>query len=197
MAVRAVFLDKDGTLIENVPYNVDPNLISLLPGVKEGLLSLKEVGFKLIVVSNQSGVAKGLFKMSSLRNVEEKLHQLLEMVTFDAFYYCPHASKGSVPEPVSQCTCRKPKPGLLLKAAVDYDIDLSNSWVIGDTLNDIEAGNRAGCKTILVDNGMETEWLINDQRTPTYIALDLSEAVRFILAEKKASPQEEEYAAEF
>ena len=84
-------------------------------------------------------------------------------------YYCPHYPDGKIQKYKIECDCRKPKPGLILQAAREHDIDLSNSWMIGDILNDVEAGNRAGCKTILLDNGNETEWIWNEIRTPAFI----------------------------
>src|SRR3712207_3425501 len=130
MIMRAVFLDKDGTLIENVPYNVDPNQIKLSPGAIEGLLSLQEAGYKLIVITNQSGVAHGYFQESALLAVEARLHQLLaaEGIHLAGFYYCPHHPGGVVPEFAIACDCRKPAPGLLLGAANKHNIDLRSSW---------------------------------------------------------------------
>ncbi len=182
--MRAVFLDKDGTLIEDVPYNVDPQQIKLTSGAIEGLLLLQQAGYKLIVITNQSGVARGYFPESALVAVEERLRQLLatEGIYLADFYYCPHHPDGVVPEFSLACDCRKPAPGLLLRAAGEHNIDLRSSWFVGDILNDVEAGHCAGCKTILLDNGNETEWELSPIRTPDFIVTDLIEAAQVILS---------------
>jgi len=182
MTNRAVFLDKDGTLVEDVPYNVNPDLMQLTPGAEEGLRSLHAAGYKLIIISNQSGIARGYFPEEALVAVEKRSHQMLaEMgVPLAGFYYCPHHPDGSVPNYSINCFCRKPEPGLILRAAREHDISLAQSWFIGDILNDVEAGQRAGCKTVLIDNGNETEWIFSPLRLPDYIATDLADAARLI-----------------
>jgi D-glycero-D-manno-heptose 1,7-bisphosphate phosphatase len=178
----AVFLDKDGTLIEDVPFNVDPEKIKLFPDALQALKGIQEQGYKIIVVSNQSGVAYGYFEESALENVWKELSKLLQSaeVRIMGFYYCPHHSEGTVKGYDFDCDCRKPKSGMLLKAASELGINLSESWMIGDILNDVEAGNRAGCKTILIDNGNETEWTPGDFRIPDYFATSLTEAATII-----------------
>ncbi len=155
-ADRAVFLDKDGTLVDDVPYNVDPDLIRLAPGADEGLPALRDLGYRLFVVSNQSGVARGLFPESALVAVERRLRELLGAlgVALDEFYYCPHHPQGRVKPYDVDCDCRKPSPGLIRRAATAHHLDLDHSWLIGDILDDIEAGHRAGCRTLLIDSGM-------------------------------------------
>jgi D-glycero-D-manno-heptose 1,7-bisphosphate phosphatase len=181
--VRAVFLDKDGTLIEDVPYNVDPALIRLAAGAAEGLRLLHAAGFELFVVTNQSGVARGYFPESALYTVEGRLRALLADcgVPLRGFYYCPHHPEGTVPAYAVTCDCRKPAPGLLLKAARENDIVLEQSWMVGDILHDVEAGRRAGCRTVLLDNGHETEWQPGPARLPHHIAADLNQAARVIV----------------
>ncbi len=180
----AVFLDKDGTLVEDVPYNVDPSRIRLATGVAEGVRRLHTMGYKLVVISNQSGVARGYFPEEALIAVEERLRDLLGKldVPLSGFYYCPHHPDGSVRAYASACDCRKPKPGMLLNAAQEHGIDLAHSWLVGDILDDVEAGRRAGCRTILVDNGHETEWRTSRDRTPDRLAADLVEAAHIILS---------------
>jgi D-glycero-D-manno-heptose 1,7-bisphosphate phosphatase len=180
---KAVFIDKDGTLIHDIPYNVNPSLLSLYDGAASALKLLKDCGFLLILVSNQSGVARGYFKMMDLKAIENKIQQVLvsEGVQLDAMYFCPHHPDGAVHEYSKECDCRKPKPGMLMTAAKEFDIDLTRSWMIGDILNDVEAGQAAGCRTILIDNGNETEWEITEQRMPTAVAPGLSDAVKIIL----------------
>ncbi|NEX60371.1 D-glycero-alpha-D-manno-heptose-1,7-bisphosphate 7-phosphatase [Noviherbaspirillum galbum] len=182
--MRAIFLDKDGTLVENVPYNVNPALIRLSWNAGPALQIFKSLGYKLIVVSNQSGIAKGLFTENALQPVEHRLAERLVQygVTLDGFYYCPHSPDGVIGRYAISCTCRKPMPGMLLRAAKEHGIDLSQSWMIGDILHDVEAGRRAGCRTVLIDNGNETEWKLSPLRTPDAKAADLHEAARFIAA---------------
>src|SRR3954470_4364570 len=119
MGDSAVFLDKDGTLIEDVPYNVDPARIRLMPGAAGGLRALDAAGYRLIVVSNQSGVARGYFEEAALAAVEARLRELLAEagVPLAGFYYCPHHPEGSVAAYAVECSCRKPQPGLLVRAA--------------------------------------------------------------------------------
>lgn len=182
MSIRAVFLDKDGTLIEDVPYNVDPERIQLTQGAVEGLKLLDAAGYQLIVITNQSGVARGYFPESALVAVEVRSRQLLAEVgiSLAGFYYCPHHPDGVVPELAITCSCRKPEPGMLLYAAAKHGIDIQESWFIGDILNDVEAGRCAGCRTILIDNGNETEWQLSPERSPHHIVTDLKEAAQVI-----------------
>jgi histidinol-phosphate phosphatase family protein len=180
-----VFLDKDGTLIDNVPYNVDPALVRLAPGAADGLARLHAAGFRLVVVSNQSGVARGYFPESALGPVEGRLRELLAEVgvPLAGFFYCPHHPKGVVAEFTRACDCRKPAPGMLLAAARQLGAEAGACWMVGDILNDVEAGRRAGCRTVLIDNGNETEWVPGPNREPHFRAADLGEAARIILAE--------------
>jgi D-glycero-D-manno-heptose 1,7-bisphosphate phosphatase len=180
---KAVFVDKDGTLILDIPYNADPNLIQLQAGAGKGLKQLKDSGYLLVLVSNQAGVAHGYFPEEALFSIEEKLQHELgkEGVQLDALYFCPHHPDGIIKEYALSCDCRKPRPGMLFKAAQNFDIDLSQSWMIGDILHDIEAGNKAGCHTILIDNGNETEWKQNSFRQPTAIAGNIPDAATIIL----------------
>jgi D,D-heptose 1,7-bisphosphate phosphatase len=173
---KAIFIDKDGTLITNVAYNVNPGLIRFEDHAFESLYLLQQKGYFLVVVSNQPGISLGYFKETKLKEVEEKikLSLLKNRVMLNGFYYCPHAENEG-------CNCRKPKPGLFFKAAKDLEIDLSKSWMIGDILNDVEAGKRSNCKTILIDNGNETEWIWNKQRIPHYMVNHLKAAAEIIL----------------
>ncbi|HEY9620466.1 MAG TPA: HAD family hydrolase [Crinalium sp.] len=182
--MKAVFLDKDGTLIENVPYNVNPDKIQLCQGAVEGLRSLHQAGYKLFIITNQSGIARGYFLESALSTVESRLRELLlEIgVPLAGFYYCPHHPDGVVAPYATECECRKPQPGLLLQAAREHEIALTQSWFIGDILHDIEAGRNAGCRTILINNGNETEWQLSSQRLPHHLVADLHEAARVITA---------------
>ncbi|MPZ13117.1 MAG: HAD-IIIA family hydrolase [Chloroflexi bacterium] len=149
----AVFLDKDGTLIDDVPYNVDPGRVVLTKGAIEGLRLLHAAGFRLVIVTNQSGVARGLFPESALVAVEERLRELLASagVPLVGFYYCPHHPDGVVRAYARACGCRKPEPGLILRAADELRLDLARSWTIGDISSDVEAGRRAGVRSILLE----------------------------------------------
>jgi D-glycero-D-manno-heptose 1,7-bisphosphate phosphatase len=180
---RAVFLDKDGTIIENLPYNVDPALIRLAPGAGEGLSQLHRAGYLLFVVSNQSGVARGYFPESALDAVEARLGELLGRfgVPLAGFSYCPHHPEAVVERYAVACECRKPAPGQILGLAAEHGIDLARSWMVGDILDDIQAGRGAGCRTILIDNGNETEWFLTPDREPDYRAPDLADAARYII----------------
>lgn len=179
----AVFLDKDGTVLRDVPYNVDPLQMRMCDGAATGLKKLHDAGYLLVVVTNQSGVAGGRFPESALRDVEVELRAMFQDVgaALRGFYYCPHHPDGSVTAYRADCQCRKPRPGMVRQAANDLQIDLAASWLIGDTLDDVEAGNRAGCRTILLTNGGETQWQIGPLRSPTQWADDLENAARIIL----------------
>lgn len=180
---QAVFLDKDGTLVENVPYNVDPAAIRLAPGAVEGLGSLQESGYRLFVVSNQSGVARGYFDIEALDHVWGRLRGLVAGygIELDGWYICPHLPAGKVARYARECPCRKPQPGLLRQAAAEHGLDLRRSWMVGDILDDVEAGHRAGCRAVLIDNGNETEWVAGTDRTPDWAVCDLAEAATQIL----------------
>jgi D,D-heptose 1,7-bisphosphate phosphatase len=185
---RAVFLDKDGTLVVDVPYNVDPDRMMLMPGAGEALRRLSDAGYKLIVVSNQSGIARGIFAESALPAVEQRLREMLAEwgAPLSGFYYCPHHPDGSVSGYAVHCDCRKPAPGMLLRAADDHGVSLADSWMIGDILNDVEAGRRAGCQTILLDNGNETVWELSRARLPDCVVSDLRDAADRILCSRAA-----------
>lgn len=189
---KAVFLDKDGTLVENVPYSVDPGMIKLTAGCEKGLHLLQSQGYRLIVVSNQPGIAKGFFEPEALKTVETRLAELLAQsgIRLDGFYYCPHHPDGTLEQYRIRCSCRKPEAGLVLQAAREHYIDLPSSWMIGDILNDIEAGRRAGCKTIMIDNGNETEWILSRERLPHHLCASLHEAA-VIISAAIADPVEE------
>ena len=181
---KAIFLDKDGTVIIDIPYNVNANLISLSDNTAQGLRLLQHQGFLLVIITNQAGVALGYFEEDALTAVGDKLAALFieERITLNGFYYCPHHPQGTVYPYNINCNCRKPQTGMLLQAANDLNIDLRCSWMIGDILNDVEAGNRAGCKSILIDNGNETEWVMNECRLPLKKVANVNEAAGFIIS---------------
>jgi histidinol-phosphate phosphatase family protein len=183
MNAPAVFLDKDGTLVENLPYNVDPARIRLAPTALEAAARLHRAGYLLIVVTNQAGVALGKFEERALGAVEKRLRELLAPagVPLAGMYWCPHFRDGIVPRYAIDCSCRKPHPGLLWKAANAHRVDLSRSWMVGDILDDVEAGRRAGCRTVLLDVGHETQWRLSGLRLPHLVAPTLGIAADAII----------------
>lgn len=187
--MRAIFIDKDGTLVEDIPYNVNPSLLELTWQAGHGLQLLKAMGYALIVISNQPGVARGLFTESALDLLQHRLAEMLAQygVVLDGFYYCPHSPDGVINRYTISCTCRKPMPGMLFRAAREHDIDLRQSWMIGDILHDVEAGRRAGCRTVLIDNGNETEWKLSTLRTPHLKAPNLYTAAAMIAEMEKST----------
>jgi histidinol-phosphate phosphatase family protein len=184
-ATPAVFFDKDGTLVEDVPYNVDPAKVRLAQGAAASLARVCAAGYRAIVVSNQSGVARGLFDEAALDPVSERVATLAGHAggRIDGFYYCPHHPDGVRAEFARACACRKPAPGLLRRAACEHGIDLGRSWLVGDILDDVEAGRAAGCRSVLLDTGAETVWQRSPEREPHYVAGSLAEATTIILGE--------------
>jgi histidinol-phosphate phosphatase family protein len=145
MTSPAVLLDRDGTLIEDTGYIADADDVRLLPGVPDALRALRRAGFALVVVSNQSGVGRGLLSGDDAARVHARMVELLgaEDIELDAAYYCFHA-------PDEGCSCRKPAPGLFLQAIADLDLDPSRSFAVGDSARDVEAGAAAGCDGVLL-----------------------------------------------
>jgi D-glycero-D-manno-heptose 1,7-bisphosphate phosphatase len=153
---KAAFIDRDGVINEERNYVHRVEDFVLLPGVVQGLTLLRDAGFLLVVVTNQAGIARGYYDRAAVDRLHEHLRSELRAggVELDAIYLCPHHSQGSVPAFAIACDCRKPAPGMLLQAAVDLDIDLPASVLIGDKPSDIEAGRRAGVPTtVLVESG--------------------------------------------
>lgn len=159
---KAIFLDRDGTINKYVGFLRDLNEFELLPGVSEAVKLINDSGYLCIVITNQPVIARGEVTVSELAKIHNKMETLLgdEGAYVDALYYCPHhpdkGFEGEIAELKCDCSCRKPKPGLLFQAAEDFNIDLASSWMIGDGKRDIEAGKNAGCKTILL-NENETQ----------------------------------------
>lgn len=147
---QACFLDRDGVLIEEEDYLCDPAKVRFCPGAVEAIRFAHDAGWKVILISNQAGLAKGRFQMADLKAVHTRLEELLaaEGVALDGYYYCPHHAKGTVPEYTQECPCRKPSPGMLLKAAQEHDLDLARSFMVGDRRTDLEAGVNAGCAAV-------------------------------------------------
>lgn len=197
MKNKAIFLDRDGVINELIYYDemgiVDSPFtveqFRLLPDVEKAIKKFKKLGFKTIIVSNQPGIAKKNFTMKIFEKIKEKMKKELEKkgVSIDFEYYCFHHPNGKIKKFRKICKCRKPKPGLLITAAKEHNIDLSNSWMIGDGITDIQAGSAAGCKTILIGrmkcdlcNIME-----NKKVKPDFIAPNLFKASLIIQKQER------------
>jgi len=182
MTDKAIFLDRDDTLIEDTGYINNRDQVKLLDGVAEALCELKSLGYKLIITTNQSGIARGLLTENDLAKIHDRLKELLAYkgASLDAIYYCPYHPEGTVEKYRKTSDMRKPGPGMLLAAAQQMDIDLSNSWCIGNSDRDIEAGNTAGCRTILLDSTKEKKLTDPVQSRPDYRAVNIKEAVNII-----------------
>ncbi len=189
MKRRALFLDRDGTLVHPRHYPSRPEELCVYAGIGRELRRFQEAGFRLVVITNQSGLARGLFSNADLQRMHAYLIAELSGagVRLDGIYHCPHHPDGVIPELSVRCRCRKPEPGMLLRAAADLDLDLRHSWVVGDILDDVEAGNRAGCRSVLVDLGTEPP---PDQplRRPDFVARDTRHALRMIRAVEQFGP---------
>lgn len=194
---KAVFIDRDGTLNEMVYDETHglldsprrPEQVRLAKGAAEFLRGLKSAGFLTVVVTNQPGIAKGTMTLGELYAVNRKIARLLDgkHAEWDDLCFCPHHPKGMKRAFAKKCGCRKPKPGMLIQAAKVHGVDLRNSWMVGDGLNDIQAGHAAGCRTILVTklklDQVEHFFALKDAK-PTAIAVDLKKALEIIIAAK-------------
>ncbi|HEY0444265.1 MAG TPA: HAD family hydrolase [Candidatus Limnocylindrales bacterium] len=188
-ARAAVFLDKDGTLIEDLPYNVDPERIRLAPGARAAIRLLAEAGYPIVVVTNQSGVARGYFTERDLDAVAEHLDAELRSLgsALAGFYFCPHVPDG-INEYAVVCDCRKPEPALIHRAAADLGLDPARSWFIGDTWMDVAAGRAAGCRTIMVGPEHRTAAELPSDRRPDHAVADLLVAARIVVAAGPSHP---------
>ena len=168
----AVFIDRDGTIMEDCDYCSDPKDVRIFPGVLESLQRLKSRGFKLIVITNQSGIGRGLFTLDQYRAVEAEVLRQLGNVLMDGTYFCPDA-------PGQHSNCRKPAPGMIVKAAREHQIDLSHSFLIGDKEIDVECAHNAGVRAIRVQTGIQREvkgsmadWVADNLAVAVEIILD-------------------------
>jgi D-glycero-D-manno-heptose 1,7-bisphosphate phosphatase len=177
-----VFLDKDGTVIEDLPYNVDPSRIRLAPNARAGLRLLADAGARLVVVTNQSGVARGYFTASDLAAVADHLAAEIGRLggRLEGFYFCPHLPDG-INEYAIECTCRKPLPGLVQRAARELGLETDGAWFIGDTWMDVVAGRAAGCRTIMVGPEHRDAPSLPPERRPDHAVPDLLAAARIII----------------
>jgi D,D-heptose 1,7-bisphosphate phosphatase len=190
----AVFLDRDGTINEEVGYLDSINKLNLFAYTGEAIRLINESGMKAVVITNQSGVAKGYFTEEFVRTVHERIQEmLLERGAFiDAFYYCPHHETEGIGVYLQSCACRKPEAGMLIEASKELDIDLRRSYTVGDRLKDIQVGRMVGAKGILVKTGYGINTLEKDLTSdsseifqPSYIAEDILDAVKWIMKDRK------------
>jgi D-glycero-D-manno-heptose 1,7-bisphosphate phosphatase len=186
---QAVFLDRDGTLVDELGFLRRPEDLRLLPRAAEGVRAFNAAGWRTIVVTNQSGLARGLFTADDLAAVHARLEAVLaeEGARLDAILHCPHHPEEGAPPLRAACECRKPAPGLLLEAARRFGLELGACWIVGDSRRDIEAGRRAGLAgelLVLTGKGKEEHALLTDaERDLVRVAPDLLAAAHAILAE--------------
>lgn len=183
---RAVFLDRDGTLCVEIKEHLrDASQIQLLPGLFPALRQLRERGFELIVVTNQSGVARGYFTEAKLTTIHQAFRGILAQagISLTDIYYCPHLPEGVVPEYSLSCQCRKPGPGLILRAAEEHGLELRASYLVGDKPSDIQSGKLAGCRTILLapDPSAGESGAGPASAEPDFIASSWEEVAQWIL----------------
>ena len=188
MKKKACFLDRDGVVIVDKDYLSNPSDVQLTDGAAQAIKKLNDMNYLVIVVSNQSGVARGYFNEGSIKDVHQKISDLIKYqanAVIDKFYYCPHHKNGSIAPYNIDCDCRKPKLGMFKKALTDFDIDIENSIMIGDKISDIKAGNQIGCKhSYLVKTGHGREEL---EKIKYHNNLDL----KFSIAENLANAVED------
>lgn len=187
MLNRGVFLDRDGTINAEVNYLSRPEQLQLLDGAAEAIASLNQAGFKVVIVTNQAGVARGYFSEAVVQTIHEALRKMLGAAQVDAIYYCPHHPTAGAGVYKTECHCRKPKPGMLEQAARELNIDLRRSFAAGDKISDLAAGRAVGCRNILVRTGygMESEKeFANYSWQPEFVADNLLKAARWILQQR-------------
>jgi D-glycero-D-manno-heptose 1,7-bisphosphate phosphatase len=182
MPGKAIFLDRDDTITEDPGYVSSPEQLRLLPDAAKVLNEFRAMGYRLIVVSNQSGIARGMFTEETLTKIHERLKELLaeQGAYVDQIYYCPYHPEGTVLQYRKDSDLRKPNPGMLLTAAEEMDIDLSQSWMIGDTYADTTAGKRAGCRTILLTWPGKLRQPRPNEPSPDFKASGLVEAATIV-----------------
>jgi D,D-heptose 1,7-bisphosphate phosphatase len=193
MSDKAIFFDRDDTLIEDPGYISNPEQVKLLTGVPSALIELKALGYKLVVITNQSAVARGIVTEKVLGDIHNRLEQLLaeKNAFLDRIYYCPYHPQGVVKKYRQVSELRKPNPGMLLKAAEEMDLDLDQSWCVGNSSSDIEAGLRAGCKTILIDRPSRQLQLKPGELRPNYKAINIKEVVNIVKKYHRSSIEAE------
>ena len=182
----AVFLDRDGVITQEPPYYAHKvSDLKLIARSADAIRLLNENGFLVIVTTNQAGIARGYYREEDAELFNQALKEILakQGSHIDAIYYCPHHPEAKIERYRIDCNCRKPKPGMLTRAEKELNIDMKKSFAIGDKMSDIEAGKRAGCKTIMVRTGQGAEELKNNHINGDFVTDDLYSAVRHILTE--------------
>ncbi len=187
MSNTAVFFDRDGTLIHDPGYLNHPDQVQVVDGAAEALKEFQLLGYKTVVATNQSGVARGIVTVEMLERIHDRLRELLAAkgAALDAIYYCPYHADGVVPEYTKDSDWQKPKPGMLVAAAQEMDIDLTRSWMIGDSDRDVEAGRSAGCRTILISSAHSDPGHRHESK-PDFVAVNLREAVNIVKRHHRA-----------
>jgi D-glycero-D-manno-heptose 1,7-bisphosphate phosphatase len=188
MGERAIFIDRDGTLNEEVGFITDPSQFRLFDFAAEAIRLINDAGWRAIVITNQSGIARGLFTEEFLLRLHTQMQSVLwqEGARLDAIYYCPHHPEAGDPPYLQDCVCRKPKPGLMERAARDFDLVLRECFVVGDRHRDVELGLAAGARSVMVMTGGGREEYLKDSalwtRQPDRVAENLLDAVKWILS---------------
>jgi D-glycero-D-manno-heptose 1,7-bisphosphate phosphatase len=185
MPQKAVFLDRDDTIIEDSGYINSPQQVKLIPGAAQALIDLRKMGYKIIVISNQSGIARGIITEQAIAQIHERLKQLLteENAYLDRIYYCPYHPDGVIQKFRKDSDWRKPKPGMLLAAAKEMGIDLGSSWMVGNDYKDVAAGRTAGCRTVLIKSHTNRPVKQLDDPDADFEAINLKETVNIIKRE--------------
>lgn len=185
---KAVFLDRDGTINQEVGYISRPEQVRLLPGAAGAIADLRQAGFAVVVISNQSGLARGYFTEDDLAAVQAEVERqlLAHGAPLDGFYYCPHLPEGAVEHLAVVCDCRKPATGLVRRAANDLGLSLRGSYMVGDRLRDVACGRAGGLTSILVQSGHQDWPPRGPQEEPHFVAPDLASAAKWILARAAA-----------
>lgn len=180
---QAVFLDRDGTINEDVGYISQPEDVAMIPRAAEAIKRLNQAGLAVIVVTNQSGLARGYFGEGEMHAVQAEVERRLAEhgAHLDGFYFCPHLPEGDVEYLAIECDCRKPSSGMLIKAAQEHGVDLAGSFMVGDRLSDVACGKAVGARSIMVATGYDADDPAGVHETPDFQAADLAEAVDWIL----------------
>jgi len=181
---RACFLDRDGVLIHEECYLSDPEHVTVTAGAAQSINKLHELGFLVIVITNQAGVARGYYSEESITEVHNRIDELLAAngAAIDAYYYCPHHPQGKVEQYSIKCNCRKPATGMVEQAIKDFEIDLENSFVVGDKVTDVKTATNAGCKTgVLVRTGHGESQIAENDTDGIIIKKDINDAINWFI----------------
>jgi D-glycero-D-manno-heptose 1,7-bisphosphate phosphatase len=184
---KACFLDRDGVLIEEVNYLSSPSQIHIFENSYKALKLLKDNGYIIIIITNQAGVARGYFDEDNIQTIHNEIDRLLsiENLIIDKYYYCPHHPEGTVEKYSIKCNCRKPAPGLIHQAVKDFNIDLKQSFLIGDKMSDINSAKNAGCFSILVKTGHGLEYTKTAEENNIHIKENILDAVKSFISKQK------------